>query len=57
MSEKKVCILLAAYNGAAYVRQQIESVLQQENADIQLILSDDGSEDGTDEILAGYEKK
>ena len=57
MSEEKVCILMATYNGAAYVRQQIESVLQQENADIQLILSDDGSEDGTDEILAGYEKK
>lgn len=51
----KVCILLAAYNGAAYIRQQIDSILQQDYPNIQLVLSDDGSQDGTQEILAEYE--
>ena len=53
----KVCILLAAYNGAAYIRQQIDSILQQDYPNIQLVLSDDGSQDGTQEILAEYEAK
>lgn len=53
----KVCILLAAYNGAAYIRQQIDSILQQDYPNIQLVLSDDGSRDGTQEILAEYEAK
>lgn len=53
----KVCILLAAYNGAAYIRQQIDSILQQDYPNIQLVLSDDGSKDGTQEILAEYEAK
>ena len=48
----KVCILLATYNGAAYIRQQIDSILQQDYPNIQLVLSDDGSKDGTQEILA-----
>lgn len=53
----KVCILLAAYNGAAYIRQQIDSILQQDYPNIQLVLSDDGSQDGTQEILTEYEAK
>ena len=53
----KVCVLLAAYNGAAYIRQQIDSILQQDYPHIQLVLSDDGSQDGTQEILAEYEDK
>lgn len=53
----KVCILLAAYNGAAYIRKQIDSILQQDYPNIQLVLSDDGSRDGTQEILAEYEAK
>lgn len=54
MESPKICILLAAYNGAAYIRQQIDSVLEQDYTDIRLILSDDGSEDGTAEILEEY---
>lgn len=50
----KVCVLLAAYNGAAYIRQQIDSILRQDYPNIQLVLSDDGSEDGTQDILAEY---
>lgn len=53
----KVCILLAAYNGAAYIRQQIDSILQQDYPNIQLVLSDDGSQDGTQEILAEYQER
>ena len=54
MQEPTVCILLAARNGEAFIRQQIESVLSQDHPELQLILSDDGSEDETAEILARY---
>lgn len=52
MSE--VLILLAAYNGGAFVRQQIDSILAQDYPYWHLVLSDDGSEDGTVEILERY---
>ena len=38
-------ILLAAYNGEAYLRQQLDSVLAQTCRDFQLIVSDDQSRD------------
>ena len=49
-----VLILLAAYNGAEYIRQQLDSILAQDHADWHLVLSDDGSSDETPEILAEY---
>ena len=49
-----VLILLAAYNGAEYLRQQLDSILAQDHADWHLVLSDDGSSDETPEILAAY---
>lgn len=57
MEKAKVLILLAAYNGEAYIRQMIDSVLNQTHQDLQLILSDDGSKDATAQILADYAEK
>lgn len=54
---KKIDILLATYNGATYIREQIESILNQNYQNIQLIISDDKSTDNTVEILKEYEKK
>ena len=54
MEAPKVCILLAAYNGREYIRQMIDSVLAQDYGNIRLILSDDGSQDGTGQILEEY---
>lgn len=54
MEDQKVCILLAAYNGEKYIRQMIDSVLLQDYSNILLVLSDDGSQDGTQKILTEY---
>lgn len=50
-------ILLAAYNGEAYLRQQLDSVLAQTCRDFQLIVSDDQSRDETPRILEEYAEK
>lgn len=47
-------ILLAAYNGSAFIREQIESILAQNDSRWHLTVSDDGSTDGTDKILDEY---
>lgn len=56
MKEPRVCVLLAAYNGETYIRQQIDSVLAQDYANVQIVLSDDCSTDATLEILELYKQ-
>ena len=46
-----ITVLLAAYNGAPYIEEQIRSILGQTVPPDQLLISDDGSTDGTTEIL------
>ena len=43
----KVLILLAAFNGSRWIVEQIESILNQKNADVTLVISDDCSTDDT----------
>ena len=54
---EKVDILLATYNGEKYLREQIDSILNQTHAEFRLLISDDGSKDGTREILNEYKEK
>jgi glycosyltransferase involved in cell wall biosynthesis len=54
MSLKRVDVLMATYNGAAYLREQIDSVLAQEGVALRLVVRDDGSRDATPAILADY---
>ena len=54
---ERVDILLATYNGEKYLREQIDSILNQSYNDFRLIISDDCSEDGTKEILDEYVQK
>ncbi len=49
---KQVLILLAAYKGGAYIREMVDSILQQDWEDWFLILSDDGTD--TAPILQEY---
>lgn len=53
--DEKVDILLATYNGEKYLKEQIESLLNQTYTNIQIIISDDCSTDGTRDILKSYE--
>jgi glycosyltransferase involved in cell wall biosynthesis len=49
-----VLILLATYNGAAYLREQIESIQRQTFSDWRLLIRDDGSTDATRDIVHQY---
>lgn len=51
---EKVDILLATYNGEKYLRQQLDSILNQTYKDFKLIISDDASTDETKSILSEY---
>lgn len=49
-----VAILLATYNGYNFLEEQIQSILKQNNSEWQLFIHDDGSTDGSREIIAEY---
>lgn len=51
ISNARFCVLLAAYNGAKYIEQQIDSILAQENIQVTIIISVDHSIDGTKELI------
>lgn len=53
----KVAILVATYNGEKYLDEQLSSIASQINADIHIIVRDDGSSDGTLRILNEYQAK
>lgn len=55
--EEQIDVLLATYNGEKYIREQIESILNQTYKNIRLIISDDCSRDNTASILKEYEEK
>jgi len=50
----KVSVLIPTYQYARFLPQAIESVLAQDFPDYELIISDDGSTDGSAAILADY---
>ena len=43
----KVAVLLATYNGAPWIGEQLSSILLQSNVDLEVFISDDGSSDNT----------
>ena len=47
----RVSVIMPAYNHAAYVRQAVDSVFSQSFNDLELIVHDDGSTDGTADVL------
>ena len=48
---KKIAVLLASYNGVNYIKEQIDSILNQKEVDVTIFISDDLSTDGTIEYL------
>ncbi|HLB37446.1 MAG TPA: glycosyltransferase family 2 protein [Gemmatimonadales bacterium] len=51
MIEGRIEVLLSTYNGEAFLHQQLESILRQSGVDLTLTIRDDGSTDGTRELL------
>lgn len=50
----KVSVILTSYNHEKYIRQSIDSILNQNFSDFELIIYDDCSQDHTLEILSEY---
>lgn len=48
---EKIKILLATYNGEKYIKEQIDSILNQEGVDVSIYIADDGSKDDTINII------
>lgn len=46
---------MSTYNGEKYLKEQIDSILSQEDVNLDLLVRDDGSTDKTVEILEIYE--
>ena len=53
----KVVVLLSTYNGANYLEQLLDSILNQSDVDVEIRVRDDGSNDGTRSILKNYSKQ
>ena len=50
----RVSIGLPVRNGARFLREAVDSLLSQTYSDFELIICDNDSDDGTDEIALGY---
>ena len=54
MAKPEVTVFMAVYNGEKFIRQAVESVLQQTFKDFELLIIDDGSSDNSLSIINGY---
>ena len=52
-----VQVLLATYNGAKYLSELLDSLVNQVNVDVHLLVSDDGSVDDTLKLLETFRSK
>lgn len=50
----RVSVIRSVYNGEKYLREALDSILAQTFTDYEFIIVDDGSTDGTWQILQGY---
>lgn len=52
----KVSVIMPVYNGGKYLKESIESILEQSYANIEFIIIDDGSTDNSKKIIEDYKK-
>ena len=50
----KIGVLIATYNGEKFIKEQLDSIINQTTPVDEIIISDDGSTDGTLEIILEY---
>lgn len=51
-----VCVLLSTYNGKKYLEEQLKSLVNQKNVKVDVLVRDDGSTDGTQNILDEWQR-
>lgn len=54
MSKARVSVVIGVYNGERFIGEAVESVLSQDVDGVELIVVDDGSTDGTCDVVAAY---
>lgn len=54
MTDPKVSVLMSVYNGEQFLRESIESILYQIFSDFEFLIINDGSTDGSKEIILSY---
>ena len=54
MSNIKVSVLIPVYNGAPFLKEALDSILNQTFTDFELILLNDASPDNSEEIIKQY---
>lgn len=57
MSKPLVSILIITYNQKDFIHEALTSALNQDYDNIEIVVADDGSTDGTDEIILDYARK
>ncbi len=55
--DPKVSVLMSVYNGEKFLAESVESILSQTWSDLEFIIVDDGSQDGTWGILQEYSQE
>ena len=54
MTTSRIAVVLSTYNGEKYLAEQLESILAQEEADVELLIRDDGSHDSTVQLVRDF---
>jgi hypothetical protein len=57
MDSPTISVVMSVFNGEAFLREAVESILAQTFRDFEFIIIDDGSRDTTPQILAEYAKR
>lgn len=55
LEQIKIQVFLSTYNGEKYLKEQLDSLLNQKNVQISILVRDDGSQDRTCNILDQYQ--
>lgn len=54
---EKIIVLLSTYNGEKYLAQQLTSLLDQKDVNVEILVRDDGSQDATVALLDEWKRK
>ena len=53
-TQTQVSLIIPTYNKKAYLKEAIDSALKQDYSNLEIIIADDGSTDGTEEMMRSY---